>query len=61
MLEKNFEEKVDKEVAQELKKCFIYEDMLGYQNVFEDLKKKVLKKKYNIDYKVKEEKGCNND
>ena len=61
MIEKEIEEKVDKEVKKELKSCSIFEDMLGYKNVFNNLKAKILKEKYNIDYKIEEEEGIIND
>lgn len=61
MLDKELEDKVDKEIKEELEKCSIAEDMFGYKNVFDNLKVKKLKKDYNIDYFIKKDEGCNYD
>ena len=61
MLDKQLEDKVDKEIKEELEKCFISEDMFGYKNVFDNLKVKKLKKDYNIDYYIKKDEGCKYD
>ena len=61
MKKEEIEKKVEKEVYEILKSQAIYEDMLGYKNVFNDLKKEILKKQYNIVYDDKVEMGYHND
>ena len=60
-MNKEIEIKVEKEVSEVLKQNSIYEDMLGYKNIFNELKKKILKEKYNIDFEIKKKEGYTDD
>ena len=56
-LEKNdfIEEQVDVVVNKYMNDKKIFEDIPGYNTFFWNLKKKILKEKYNIDWKTPEE------
>ncbi len=59
---KNIIEKVNKQVAEELKSK-ITPNMLGYRHYFDLRKKEILKKEYGINWKTLQEKneGCSID
>ena len=48
-------EEVNQKCKQILQEQNITEDILGYTNEFDNIKKKVLKEKYNIEWKTRRE------